>query len=149
MEKKQVQRKLIIDKEFQYKFGLYLIVPVVVALSIFWISLEIFFRKMIELGQTSALQEDHPFYTFIKIQKQDLNQIVLISGVLISIAMLTWGFYVSRRIVGPLKKLHQHLESVKNYNDLSNELEFRKADFFQEIPMALNEMAKRIKRQTE
>lgn len=146
MEKKQITRKLIINKEFQYKFGLYLILPVVISLSIFWIGLELFFRRMIELGQTSSLPEGHPFYTFIKIQKTDLSQSVLVAGVLISIVMLIWGLYVSRRIVGPIKKLQLHLDSMKSHDDLGKELEFRKADFFQEIPTALNDMVKRIKK---
>ena len=146
MEKKQIQRKLIINKEFQYKFGLYLIVPVVVSLSIFWIGLELFFRKMVELGQASSLPEGHDFYRFIQIQKTDLSQSILVAGVLISLVMLIWGFYVSRRIVGPIKKLQIHLDAIKNQSDLDKELEFRKADFFQEIPVALNNMVKRIKK---
>ncbi len=146
MEKKQINRKLIINKEFQYKFGLYLIVPVMVSLSIFWIGLELFFRRMTELGQTSSLPEGHPFYVFIQIQKTDLSQSVIVAGVLISLVMLIWGFFVSRRIVGPIKKLQLHLDAIKNQSDLERELEFRKADFFQEIPTALNDMVKRIKK---
>lgn len=146
MDNKKITRKLIINKEFQYKFGLYLILPVVVSLSIFWISLELFFRRMQELGQDSSLPEGHPFYTFIKIQKTDLSQSILVAGLLISIVMLIWGFYISRRIVGPIKKLQLHLDSIQNQDDLKNELEFRKADFFQEIPKALNDMAQRIKK---
>ena len=146
MDKKLVKRKLIINKEFQYKFGLYLIVPVVVSLSIFWIGLELFFRRMTELGQMSSLPEGHPFYVFNQIQKKDLSESVLVAGVLISLVMLIWGLYVSRRIVGPIKKLQLHLDAIKNQSDLEKELEFRKADFFQEIPVALNDMAKRIKK---
>ncbi len=146
MEKKKVKRKLIINKEFQYKFGLYLIVPVLLSLSIFWIGLELFFSRMNALGQASSLPVDHPFYTFIKIQKTDLSQSILVAGILISIVMLIWGLYVSRRIVGPIKKLQIHLDAINNQDDLAKELELRKADFFQEIPLALNEMVKRIKK---
>ena len=146
MEQKKIKRKLIINKEFQYKFGLYLIIPVVVSLSIFWIGLELFFSRMNKLGQDSALAADHPFYTFIKIQKTDLSQSVLVAGVLISLVMLIWGLYVSRRIVGPIKKLHIHLDSINNQDELGKELEFRKNDFFQEIPVALNDMVKRVKK---
>ncbi len=146
MEKKHVSRKLIINKNFQYKFGVLLIAPVIISLSIFWIGLELFFRRMNEMGQKSALAEGHPFYTFINIQKEDLTESVLVAGVLISLVMLIWGFYVSRRIVGPIKKLQIHLDAIKNQSDLDKELEFRKADFFQEIPVALNNMVKRIKK---
>ncbi len=146
MEQKKIKRKLIINKEFQYKFGLYLIVPVLLSLSIFWIGLELFFSRMNALGQASSLPPDHPFYTFIKIQKTDLSQSVLVAGVLISIVMLVWGLYVSRRIVGPIKKLHIHLDSINNQDELGKELEFRKNDFFQEIPVALNDMVKRVKK---
>lgn len=146
MENKKIKRKLIINKEFQYKFGLYLIVPVLLSLSIFWIGLELFFSRMNALGQASSLPADHPFYTFIKIQKTDLSQSILVAGILISIVMLIWGLYVSRRIVGPIKKLQIHLDAISNQEELSKELEFRKNDFFQEIPVALNNMVKRIKK---
>ena len=146
MEKKQISRKLIINKAFQYKFGLYLIVPVVISLSIFWIGLELFFRRMSELGQSSSLLEGHPFYVFIQIQKTDLSQSIFIAGVLISLVMLVWGLFVSRRIVGPIKKLQLHLDSIRSQDDLNIKLEFRKEDFFQEIPITLNEMSERIKK---
>ncbi len=146
MQKKQISRKLIINKEFQYKFGLLLIAPVIISLSIFWVGLEMFFRRMNEMGKKSALAEGHPFYTFINIQKEDLSESVLVAGVLISLVMLIWGLYVSRRIVGPIKKLQIYLDAITTEDDLKKDLEFRKADFFQEIPVALNDMVKRIKK---
>ena len=122
-----------------------MVIPVLVSLGIFWLSTEYFFYKMLELGRNSNLQAEHPFYTFISVQKKDLSTIIFLGGLFLSMIIIFWGLILSRQIAGPILKLQIYLDKINTLEGLEK-LSFRKNDFFQEISASFNAFILRIKK---
>jgi hypothetical protein len=140
---KNIFRKTyLINKNFQFKFCLFLMIPILLSQLIFWVCIEYFFHKMITLGQSSNLPAGHPFYSFISVQKNDLTIIVLLASIALAVGIFIWGILLSHRISGPLYHLKKYLDE-SNPEEI-RPLKFRKNDFFQEIPESFNKFVKRF-----
>ena len=146
-QEKPKRRRILINKNFQLKFSFFLLIPIIIIQNIFWISIEFFFKNMIHEGNIRNLPEGHSFYTLLAYQKKELLVILIFSSIIVSIIMFIWGLYISRRIAGPLYKLEMYLNASKSLDEVVNKkLEFRKSDFFLNIPEAFNQIIKRIKK---
>jgi hypothetical protein len=142
---KFVRRIIIINKEFQYKFSMLLLVPVAIIQFIFWIAIEFFFFKMIQFGKDHQLPIGHNYYRLLSIQKKEFMIILALSSILVAAVMFIWGIYLSHRIAGPLFKLEKYLNEAKSVEDIkSKPLFFRKKDFFLNIPKAFNQFTDRL-----
>lgn len=141
-----IKRKIIlINKDFQIRFSLMLLIPIAIIQIIFWIVIELFFYKMIEFGKEHQLPAGHNFYKLLLLQKKEFAIILLASSIIVAIIMFIWGIYMSHRIAGPLYKLEKHLNEIKDINELKlKKLSFRKKDFFQTIPETFNRFIGRM-----
>jgi hypothetical protein len=138
------RRTYLINKEFQLKFCMFLMIPILLSQLIFWICIEYFFHKMISLGQSSNLPVGHPFYSFISVQKNDLTMIVLFASIALAFCIFIWGIVLSHRISGPLYHLKKYMDDSSAETIKSRPLRFRKGDFFQELPGSFNNFVKKI-----
>ena len=146
-QQKPKRRRILINKTFQLKFSFFLLIPIIIIQNIFWISIEFFFKNMIREGNIRNLPEGHSFYSLLAYQKKELLVILVFSSIIVSIIMFIWGLYISRRIAGPLYKLEMYLNESKTLEEVVNKkLEFRKSDFFLNIPEAFNHFIQRIKK---
>lgn len=138
------RKTYLINKSFQLKFCLFLMIPILLSQLIFWICIEYFFHKMIMLGQTSNLPAGHPFYSFISVQKNDLTLIVLLASIALAVIIFVWGILLSHRISGPLYHLKKYMDEADIETVRTRPLKFRKGDFFHEIPESFNKFIKKI-----
>ncbi len=142
---KNKRTQWLINKNFQLRFSLYSLAPMMIAVLLFWISVEIFFYKMILLGQKYNLPAGHGYYQLISAQKSELHLIIIITTIILSVVFFIWSIFISHRIAGPFFKMKRYLDNAKSLEEVTQgELFFRKKDFFQEIPEAFNQFIKRI-----
>lgn len=139
------RKKIIVNKEFQYRYIGNILVPIIILQIILWSSVQYFFHKMKTLGINSNFQADHPFFKFVEVQKNDLSLILLIAGLAMTISLLIWSIYMSHRIAGPLVKFENLLESLNSLEDAKGKkLEFRKNDYFKSTANQYNNFIERI-----
>jgi hypothetical protein len=127
----------LINKKFQLKFILYTLIPTVVCLSIFYVSLSIYFSKLIELGKNSGLEANHSYFILIADQQKLMNAMFISSSLFSFIFFIVWGVFISHKIAGPLYRLTRFFEET-DASHFSERLAFRPNDLFQEIPLAIN-----------
>ncbi|MFY7992967.1 MAG: hypothetical protein ACOVP4_06730 [Bacteriovoracaceae bacterium] len=143
----KIKRKIwIINKPFQYRFIAFSLIPTAAIALFFLLSIEIIFYLMIEKGKQLGLPLDHAYYSLLLSQKKYFLISTLVSSLFIFIGFSIWSLVMSNQIAGPLYRLSQHLKKLNKDNlHTMNELKFRNGDYFQEIPVEVNELIKRMK----
>ena len=74
---------------------------------------------------------------FIEDQMMQMNSVFLVMAILTGVILLLAGILISHRIAEAMYRLNQDLRMMADKKELRS-LEFRKKDFFQEIPEAFN-----------
>jgi ABC-type multidrug transport system permease subunit len=137
--------QILINKNFQLKFSGLLLIPILIIQTLSWLAIEIFFKKMIARGEAHHLPADHNYYNLLAMQKNELTTMLITLSIIVAIFMFIWGLYISHRIAGPFDKMENYLNDAKTLDEVKkSELEFRKNDFFLNIPKAFNEFISRI-----
>lgn len=135
----QEQRnKYIIEKEFQYAFIKSTLLIVGASLAMFVCSQVIFFKKMINYGQTAGLEKDHVYFQFISDQQTQMTIIGFICFALLSAFTIYWALKFSNRIAGPLFRLKKDLQRKAMGEDVK--FKFRDGDFFPELPTLIDDI---------
>lgn len=78
-----------------------------------------------------------PNLATLKAIRDDLTSFLVLMQVVFISTLLVLSVFVSHRIAGPLYKLKKFMEGAKD-GDLSEELGFRKADYFHELSGSYN-----------
>lgn len=140
------KRKIIlINPKFQIKFTLYLFLPMFVSISIFWMSVELLFYRMINFGKNSHLPEGHAYYSLLSMQKKEFEMILFFISLVLFVIFSYWGILFSHRIAGPLHKLNKYFNEKNTVDEVKKSpLFFRKKDFFLEIPDSINAFFNKI-----
>lgn len=131
------RRLVLINKPFQIKFFIWLftgisIINVILYLAIFYI-LNSFITMGVELG----LENLHPYFIFVKHQKEKID-LIFAGTFLVEVIVLTIFSYVfSHRVAGPIHRMKVWLIAVAAGKDVLP-LSFRKNDFFAEVPDFIN-----------
>ena len=138
----KIQRKiLLINPNFQLTFLAYMLGFSVVAIGVFYIANLYFFAKFQAMGVSVHLPPDHVFFQFLDGQKHTMNMVFLVTAFVSFLALTLGGLFLSHRVSGPLHRLHQHMLDVAA-GKTTGEVQFRKGDFFQELPESYNEQYK-------
>ena len=136
---------ILINSRFQIKFVLYLFLPTFVSICLFWMSIELLFYRMISFGKKSNLPEGHGYYTLLSVQKREFEIILIFLSLLLFAIFSYWGLLFSHRIAGPLYHLNKYFNEKKTLNEVKNSpINFRKKDFFRELPDSINDFFKRV-----
>lgn len=144
---KNRRKQWIINKDFQHRFILYTLMPILATIFIFWMSVEAFFYRMIAIGEKYNIPANHGFYILLNSQKKELTLIFIIFSVLLSVLFFLWSVVLSNRIAGPLYRLNKYLSETQSLEESTKTpLKFRKNDFFMEIPEAFNQFIHRSNR---
>lgn len=147
MGTKNRRKNWIINQDFQYKFITYTLLPVGITILIFWLSIEIFFYRMLMIGKKFNIPDNHGFYLLLRTQKSEFFSIAIILIIILIIAFFIWGVLLSHKIAGPFYKFKKYLDESQNTKEcLQTPLAFRKGDFFLEIPEAFNNFIERNKK---
>lgn len=128
--------KILINKSFQLRFTLY-VCSWLIGLSIAYpITISTLFSYMIAVlsMDPNAPQIEKLF----EVRDDFLRTVLMMQGATI-LAIAVISLFMSHRIAGPLYKLKKFFKEAKDGN-IQQVLTFRKADYFQELVPAYNEM---------
>jgi hypothetical protein len=143
--KKYKRSIILINERFQIKFSVLLLIPILIIQILFWLAIEIFIQNMIKRGELHHLPVGHNYYNLLAIQKNELTNILIGISLIVAFLMFIWGIYISHKIAGPFHKLEKYLNEANSLEDVKRiKLEFRKNDFFLNIPTAFNQFIDRI-----
>jgi hypothetical protein len=142
--KKKVRWQLLIYPRFQ--LTLLLIEAIVISSVFFFIIVQASrsYRKLRELGEGAGLAATHSYFKVLELQFQNLQTHLLIAfgvGFLVS-ALATLA--LSNRLAGPIVRMTEYFKRINETGEWSesNELHFRKGDFFSELPPLINKARK-------
>lgn len=137
--KKNNRKKWIINKNFQYRFILMCIIPMLLTVICFWLGVEIIFFRMIAMAKNMGIPEGHVYYKLLVLQKSEFNFVIIVSSLVVSFIFSLWAIVFSHRIAGPIYRLTQHFKGLKkNENNHFPHVRFRKGDFFIEVENEIN-----------
>lgn len=136
------RRKLLINKKFQLSFLTYLVVSALSVVVIFYAANWAFFYKFETLGRTAGLPPDHVFFLFLRDQARTMNVIFAVTSVVTVLFHVSVGLVLSHRVAGPLLRLRNHLTKIAE-GAPDSPVNFRKKDYFQELPEAYNKRFKK------
>lgn len=136
--KHQKREIKLIDKEFQVSFILKSLVLVILTAIVLIVSVLYFFNEMNQMGVSSGLQKNDPFFEFINLQKNKFLLTSFVSIAIISCFVFFWSLSISHRIAGPIYKIKQDAE--RKLNGETIKFSIREKDYFQELPKLLNQI---------
>lgn len=131
-------KTLLINPKFQYKFMLSLTMAAVLSMSILYAAQTYFFQYFLNRAQTVNLPPNHVFYHLLQEQQHIMNQIFIVSTVLVGGILFLWGLFYSHRIAGPLYRINRDLREAAGNGQSITSIKTRDKDFFPEIPEAIN-----------
>jgi hypothetical protein len=131
------RKYLMINPRFQLSFMGYTIGMAAVIIAVFYFSNLYFFWRFANKGHQIGLEPDHIFFKFLKEQQQTMDLIFLVTALFAFIFLIVYGYYLSHRVAGALRRFESHLYEISDSGE-SKELKFRKSDYFQELPAAFN-----------
>lgn len=131
------RKQYLINPRFQFAVILFfLLMSFLTALFNYLVVYQIF-NDFMHKGKMLGLPKEHIYFKFIGEQLSTFNTFYLVSTALLVLMFVIGGIVFSNKIAGPMYRLHRHLnELTKTGKDLA--LNFRKKDFFLEIPEAFN-----------
>jgi hypothetical protein len=101
------------------------------------------FIRFFEIGQNVGLALDHPYFEFIHLQSHRLiTAITLALGGCIIISSLV-TMVMSQRLAGPVTRMLEYFQEITQTGKVQK-LEFRKGDFFSDLPPEVNRAMEKI-----
>ena len=140
------RKVILINPRFQLTFLAYMLGLSVVAVGVFYIANLYFFWKFNSMGVSLHLPANHVFFQFINDQKHTMNLVFAVTAAVSFFALILGGLFISHRVSGPLHRLHQHMLDVAA-GKTTDEVQFRKGDFFLELPESYNQQLNTLKQE--
>lgn len=132
------RRRLLINPDFQIRFILYLSAALMVGLLVLFVSNLYYFDHLITAGSDIGLHESHPYYEFIREQRELLITIYLGLSLFVFLGLMLFGLYLSHRIAGPIYRIEKYLLAVAADQADLQPVSLRETDFFPEIARIVN-----------
>lgn len=135
------RRVLLVDRNFQLRFSFYVCSWIFGLSLIYPMIIYTIFEWIIRYAESHLSGESLVFLKNIK--GEFLWNLVLLQTSFMGLTFLI-SLYLSHKIAGPVYKLRQFLERVKN-GQLDTPLSFRKSDHFRAVATDFNEMLDAIR----
>ncbi len=104
------------------------------------------FQRFIDMGIQEGLPLGHQYFSFIQIQQDFFNQILLAIGIVVGISLILAGVVISHKIAGPIYRMQKELARMRESNPPKmEEIQFRKGDFFPELAESFNSFVRKWK----
>ncbi len=139
--------RLLIYPKFQLTllFGNFLLMLTV--LGSVYFSVHRSFENLASNGVKAGLTSDHPYFQLLTYQFEHIAK-NLIGAFLIGGALSTvWMLILSNKLAGPILRLKGYFQNLTLYNYKT--VEFRKGDFFTELPPLINSAFDRVINKTK
>ena len=131
-------KKFLINAPFQKKFMGFILASVIVSMGVMHGANWVFFNRFMNYGENLNLPSNHPFYRLLLEQQEFMTIVFVVSSVILSIILCTFGLFFSHRIAGPIYRIQKVFNEASQDNQRIDRIKFRHDDFFQEIPTAMN-----------
>ena len=132
----------LIYPQFQLRLMAFVISILLVSNLIFLAQIYRTHNFFVNVGRELGLPAVHPYFTFLQSQQHEMLLQLGVASVVSVVVSLLVLFYLSHRIAGPVVKLKGHLQKVIASDDGVEDLQFRKDDFFSDLPALVNESLK-------
>jgi len=145
-KKKVLRTQYLIDKKFQLKYTLGLII-VVIAMSVFFaFAAHSYIQDVLTASVQTQLTESQAAASLAREQVKSLsNNIFLLFGFFMLI-MTMFSILVTHRMAGPMFALKRRMNEVAQGIIHAKPLQFRRTDEFQDVAEIFNSMMKNIHR---
>ena len=131
----------LINKPFQLSIIGWFSFLAFLMVIVFYTTIWYFFYNFKKEAASAGLPPGHVFFTFLNEQKMAIDHIFIFSSSLAILLIVIGGLILSHKVAGPIYQLTEHLK--KHSKENIPPLQFRKGDYFMEIPDALNDFIKR------
>lgn len=131
-------KRFLLNPKFQINFILTTVFFNILLSLSFFLAARSSFSSFKSQGRSAGIPETHVFFQFITKQENAFYINMGISFIIITIIACIYGVMKSHKIAGPMYRLHVEFDRMKK-NKALHKFNFRKKDFFQEIPEAFND----------
>jgi hypothetical protein len=138
------RRKFLIYPKFQVT--LLLINSSIIGLVVLMLGVQLsrFYGYLQELGVKAKLPADHLYFQFVNLQQEEMVvSMFFAAGFSILLTMII-TLYLSHKLAGPITRVISYFNDISDNKRVERELTFRKKDFFQELPPAVNRALKEV-----
>lgn len=147
--KKKTRMKLLIYPKFQ--LSLIWVNGIIMSFTLGAVGLQALrtHDQMQQIGRSAHLPENHPYFKFIELQSNALFSnlaVAMIAGFAVS-TLLT--LVISNRLAGPILRLEKYFRQIAKGTRPVPKLTFRRGDYFEELPPAVNEAFESLRREDD
>lgn len=148
-QKKRFLKSLWIYPKFQASLVGVQLAVAMIAGGIIWLGMDQVFRSLVDSGRNAGYGFDHPYFQLIRNQRglfeSILGRALLAAFLVASLANIV----LSHRLAGPIVRLRGYFQAIvqRGARDLKP-LQFRKGDFFGEVPAEVNQGIQRIREES-
>jgi hypothetical protein len=136
--KKKFRLRLIIYPRFQIMLILINGLLFLAAFSVFLFHAHQSFSSFVEMGRTINLPPEHPYFTFLELQRRDhYASMALTIGLTFAVGLFL-VILLSQRLAGPIVRTVGYFKRIEETGQIAERLSFRQNDFFRELPPAVN-----------
>ena len=144
---KKKRTVFLIDPKFQWTVIAYFSAMIAAILTTIYAFFYLGFMRFRQFGLEAGLPKDNIYFHFIHMQEELFLKVVIAISIVVGLMLIFGGIYISQKIAGPIYRLKKELNSMSE--DPHPELKainFRKGDFFMEVPVAFNKLVDAIQR---
>lgn len=131
------RKKFLINPRFQLTCVYYMSAISGIAITILYLSNFYFFWKFQKMGADLGIPGNSVFFQFIGGQRVLMNDITVITSIVLLILIFIVGILFSHRISGPIHRLETHMRRIADGTG-HDHVRFRKSDYFPELAEAFN-----------
>jgi len=103
-----------------------------------------YFSELHDVGIASNLDSTHPYFQLLTVQSETFYSMLTSAfsfGTCLSIVVT---IFLSHRLAGPIVRLRGHFQSICDGRGYSENLKFRKMDFFSDLPPIVNQAVHKL-----
>lgn len=142
---KNNRRLILINKPFQIKFFIWFFVGIsLINMVLYFINLY-FFNSFTIIGLQPGTVDNSAYFDLINSQKEKMDAVFAVTYLFEIIVLMIFSYIFSHRIAGPIHRMKMWLIAIAQGENVPD-LNFRKDDFFAELPELANKAFQTSKR---
>lgn len=139
-EKKYRRRNYLINPAFQLRFMAYVAMIVLGSLTVLYASNYLYFDELVQQGNELYLDDDHPYFEFIREQRALLLKTYLAVSAVVFVIVMILMLLLSHKIAGPLYQIGKVMTEPGRFEADGRLVHLRRGDFFQEMEGFTNDL---------
>ncbi len=105
------------------------------------------FHEFMQVGTQAGFPPTHPYFQFIQMQEASFLKVIAAIALVVSFILIVGGLFISHKIAGPLYRMRKDLLKMAEKNPAElKAIQFRKGDFFPDLPEAFNELVEAMRK---